>query len=270
MDWLENIKLGALVGAGMGFLYGFSSQIPNVIILGNIHLYSKPFNPFVNLLAFALAGAFFGIITIWPRKDAYGIVFGGLSCTLIVTLGAYINSLRVINSAAYSSIRELLILLLVLVPFGVLAIMLRWSVSKLKSDYFSVKTFTKDRFIPLLVTFLTITFVGGFSMHSTEVRSRLRFVDAYIKQGSFERIDNVLPLAFQGSEGLVININVSYALEPSDNLALFIGERPSGIPESRMSIVRVHFENGFILTCLAIEDFNRVICEQSVPLVKGD
>ena len=265
MDRLEKIKLGALIGASMGFLYGISSQIPNLIILGDINLYSKPFGPFVNLLVFALAGAVLGVITIWPRKDAYGIVFGGLSGTLIVTLSTYINGLRIINSAASSATRSFFIFLLVLVSFGILAIMLRWSVGKLESDYFKAKTFTKDRFIPLLVTFLTITFVGGFSMHSAEVRSRLRFVDAYIKQGSFERIDNALPLAFQGSEGLIININVSYSLEPSDNLALFVGERPSGIPESRMSIVRVHFENGFILTCLTIEDFNRVICEQSPP-----
>jgi len=269
MDRLENIKLGALIGAGMGFLYGISSQIPNLIILRDVHLYSKPFDPFINLLVFALAGAVLGVITTWPRKDAYGIVFGGLLGTLLVTLSAYVNSLRLINSAASLSIREFLIFLLVLVLFGILAIMLRWSVSKLKSGYFKVKTFTKDRFIPLLVTFLTITFVGSFSMHSAEVRSRLRFVDAYIKKGAFERIDNALPLAFQGTEGLIININVSYTLESSDNLELFVGERPSGIPESRMGIVRVHFENGFILTCLAIEDFNRVICEQSPPFDQG-
>jgi len=269
MDRLENIKLGALIGASMGFLYGFSSQIPNRIILGDIHLYSKPFDPFVNLLALTLAGAFLGIVTIWPRKDAYGIVFGGLSSILIVTLSTHINSFRIINFAFSSAVRSIFMFLLMIVLFGILAFMLRWAVGKLKSGYFKVKTFTRDRFIPLLITFLTITFVGGFSMHSAEVRSRLRFVDAYIKQGLFERIDNALPLAFQDSDGLVININVSYSLEPSDNLELFIGERPSGIPESRMSIVRVHFENGFILTCLTIEEFNRVICEQFVPLDQG-
>jgi len=56
MDRLENIKLGALIGAGMGFLYGISSQIPNLIILRDVHLYSKPFDPFINLLVFALLG----------------------------------------------------------------------------------------------------------------------------------------------------------------------------------------------------------------------
>ena len=63
---------GLLFGAGLGLMFGVTSQLTNRILLPGIPLYQPPLGPLGNILASVLAGALLGVLCAWPQSSING------------------------------------------------------------------------------------------------------------------------------------------------------------------------------------------------------
>ena len=78
---------GLLFGAGLGLMFGLTSQLTNRILLPGIPLYQPPLGPLGNILASLLAGALLGVICAWPESSINGTFIASAVSAAVILVG---------------------------------------------------------------------------------------------------------------------------------------------------------------------------------------
>lgn len=259
----ERIKIGFVIGLGMGLVYALTSQLINRVVLHDVPIFIKFDAPLFSILIISVLGVIWGGITSLPAKKVNSWVLGTLLGAISFTVIAFLfddQSYEFIPGLA----RVIVIFLPALFAFFGLSYMFRWSEDRLMADYFRQDRLTTQRYLPIFLALLITAILGFFSLKSAEIRSNFRLVDAYLQKAQTSNSVNQLPEAVRGISGYLRHADVTYTLDSSNDIDMFTGEAPQGTSEESKGIVIVRFEDGFRLTCLTIDDSLQVLCEEYV------
>jgi hypothetical protein len=266
LERLKRIELGMLLATAMGFLYALISQTINQVVIKDIQLHTGMPSPLTMILIIVLAAVVLGFLASLPANAVYGALLSGSAGGVLLTIKAFLTD----SAPSQTFLSVVATIFSVFVPsailFMILALMLRWSVKQLLEGYFIRNKFSLDHFLPILLPLFVAAFMGGVSLKNAEFRHDLHLVDAHLKQANLATTITDLPESLQAIPGFFIHRNEPYQLEPSTDIDLYAGEPPEGILEREKGIILVHYEDGFKLTCLTIDESDRVICEVFVPL----
>ena len=259
----ERVKVGLVIGLGMGLVYALTSQLINRVVLYDVPFFIKFDSPIFSILIITVLGVIWGGIASLPEKRINSWVLG----TLLGAVGFTVITF-LFDEKSYAFIPGLARIIVTFLPallvfFG-LSYLLRWSEERLMLDYFTQDRLTTQRYLPILLTLFVTAIIGVFNLKSTEIRHDLRLVNAHIQKAKTSQRVNELPEAVRGITGYMRHADVAYTLESSTDIDLFSGEAPQGTSEASKGIVIVRFEDGFRLICLTIDDSLQVICEEYV------
>jgi len=257
----ERIKIGLVIGLGMGLVYALTSQLINRVVLHDVPFFIKFDAPLLSILIITVLGIVWGGITSLPEKKVNSSVLGTLLGAVGFTVITFLfddQSYELISGLA----RVVVIFFPALLAFFGLSFLFRWSEDSLMLDYFKQDRLTTQRYLPILLALFITAILGVFSLKSAEIRSDFRLVDAYLQKAQTSKSVNELPEAVRGIDGYLRHTDVAYTLDSSSEVDMFTGEAPQGTSEESKGIVIVRFEDGFRLTCLTIDDSLQVICEE--------
>lgn len=259
----ERLKIGMVIGLGMGLIYALTSQLINRIVLYDVPFFIKFDAPLISILIITGLGVVWGGITSLPEKLVNGILLGTLVGAVSFTLVTFL-----FDEKNYDFVPGLARFIVIFLPavlvFSGLSYMFRWSEGRLMLEYFNQDRLTSQRFIPLLSALFITSIIGVFNLKSIDIRKDLRLVDSYLEKAKTIQRINELPETFQNITGFMRHAQIAYTLEPSTDIDLFTGEAPQGTSEASKGIVIVRFDDGFRLTCLTIDNSLQVLCEEFV------
>ena len=259
----ERIKIGLVIGLGMGLVYALTSQLINRVVLYDVPFLIKFNAPIFSILIITFLGVTWGGIVSLPLKKINSLVLG----TLLGAVGFTVITF-LFDNKSYAFIPGLARIIVTFLPalgvFSGLSYLLRWSEDRLMLDYFEQDHLTSQRYLPIFLALFISAIVGLFNLKSTEVRQDLRLVNAHIQKAQTSQRVNELPEAVRDITGYLRHADVAYSLESSTDIDLFTGEAPQGTSETSKGIVIVKFDDGFRLTCLTIDDSLQVLCEEFV------
>jgi len=227
----ERIKIGLVIGLGMGLVYALTSQLINRVVLFDVPFYIKFDAPLFSILIITVLGVIWGGITSLPEKKLNSLILGTLLGAISYTVITFLfddQSYEFIPGVA----RVIVVFLPALLAFIGLSYMLRWSEDKLMLDYFKQDRLTTQRYLPIFLALFITAILGVFSLISAEIRSDFRLVDAYLQKAQTGVSVNELPEAFRSIIGYLRHADVAYSLDSSIDVDMFTGEAPQGTSEA--------------------------------------
>jgi hypothetical protein len=260
---------GLLFGAGLGLMFGLTSQLINRILLPGIPLYQPPLGPLGNILASLLAGALLGVICAWPESSIYGTFIASAVAAAVILVG---NAVLAEPGRSTLATRLLTSIVLILPFWALLAILiaaLRWGVNKLvdaHADHLPLRA----RVIVPAVLLLVVGLVGALPTYRGEARTRLTQTHALLRAGQAAASAGALPgpLRVPAVGSFLEAGRVPYALSwQRQGIEKYRIARPIENFDSHSAVV-ARFKNDWNLVCLYITPEGPPLCQAFEELPK--
>jgi hypothetical protein len=260
---------GLLFGAGLGLMFGLTSQLINRILLPGIPLYQPPLGPLGNILASLLAGALLGGICAWPESSINGTFIASAVSAAIILLGNFALA-EPGRSPLGTRIMASIVLLL---PFWALLVpliaALRWAVNKLvdaHADHLPLRA----RVIVPAVLLLIVGLVGALPTYRGEARTLLAQTHALLREGQAAANVEALPapLRVLAIGSFLEAGRVPYALSwQQQGIEKYRIARPIENFDNHSAVV-ARFKNDWNLVCLYITPERPPLCQAFEELPK--
>ena len=250
-------KVGAILGALTGLIYGYISLYINVLMLPGIPLYQNPPGRFVSLLLIILAGCLIGLITAWSEEAIIGVLISAF-------IGAVVVSIQGLAADNWSAPSFMLLFLYLFLPRVVMFLpvsgLLRWASSKWETqeDFWVYEIRKKGLSIGILFG-LTALF-AYLSIFPSEVRTSFTLMQALMQQGMQASETSELPQALQAVPGFIENAHGNYSMEWNINPDLLAVQRPVVGMDVTETFVIIHFENGYQFGCVFTPPYSQPSC----------
>jgi hypothetical protein len=260
---------GLLFGAGLGLMFGLTSQLVNRILLPGVPLYQPPLGPFGNILIGMLVGALLGVICAWPESSLTGTFVAGAVAAVALLTG---NALLA-ETGSSSLVTRLLASIVLLLPiWALLALLiaaLRWGVNKLADAHADHLPLRAGIAIPA-VLLLIVSAAGAMSIYRGEARALLTRTHALLRAGQAAAAAEALPapLAVPAAGSFLENGRGPYALSwQQQGIEKFRIARPVENFDNHSAVV-AHFKNGWNLVCLYVTSERPPLCQAFKELPK--
>ena len=260
---------GLLFGAGLGLMFGLTSQLINRILLPGIPLYQPPLGPLGNILASLLAGTLLGAFCAWPESSINGTFIASAVSAAIILLGNFALAAPGRSPLGTKLITSIVLLL----PFWALLVpliaALRWAVNKLvdaHADHLPIRA----RVTVPVVLLLIVGLVGGMSTYRGEARTLLAQTHALLREGQAAASAEVLPAPLRvPAVGVFFEAGrVPYALSwQRQGIEKFRIARPIENFDNHSAVV-AHFKNDWNLVCVYISPERPPLCQAFEELPK--
>jgi hypothetical protein len=254
---------GLLFGAGIGLMFGLTSQLTNRILLPGIPLYQPPLGPLGNILLSLLVGALLGLISAWPESSIHGTFIASAVSAVVILAG----NLALAAPSANTLVALVLTGIFLVLPFWAMLVpliaALRWGVNKLVEAHVEGLPVRSCITVPILL-FLVIGLVGSLSHYRAEARLLLSQTHVLLQESQTAASADVLPPSLRVPEVGPFLEKGRDAYELSwerQRIERFSIPRP-GKNFDYHSVVVAQFESGWNLVCL-------YIAPDIAPLCKG-
>jgi len=254
---------GLWFGAGLGLVFGFTSQFTNRILLPGVPLLQPPFGPLGNAWLCALAGALLGVISAWPESSIQGTFVASAVSALVIVAGNF----ALARPSGNTLVAILLTGIFLVLPFWAMLVpliaALRWGVNKFvdaRADYLPVRAYIA---VPILLL-LGVGLVGGLLHYRADARVLISQMHAMLQESQQAAGLDALPPALRELENGPFLERGQGAYELSWNgqqIERFRIPRP-GLNFDYHSVVIAQFKSGWNLVCL-------YIAPDKAPLCKG-
>ena len=242
---------GLLLGAALGFSYGFVAQFVNQLALPGVPLHQPPLGPLGNSLLSALAGAALGFLTTRPNSTARGIFLGSTASAAAIVVSTLLGLGGLLNLSTALVLGAILSAPLAWLAVPVIAL-LRWVTDR------QVDAFRSN--VPLLIRLrapvalaLVMAALAAFTLLPATGRDQLIHTHALLQNGlSVAQSDPAsLPAPLRGP--LMRDFppagERSYTLEWTKyDLDRFIDLRPSSTYDQHAAVI-AHFTD-YTVVCL--------------------
>ncbi len=254
---------GLLFGAGLGLMFGITSQFINRILLPGIPLHQPPLGPFGNILLCMLGGALLGVISAWPESSIHGTFIASAFSAVVILVGNFALAAPSGNTLVAIILTGIFLVL----PFWGLLVpliaALRWGVNKLvdaHADHLPIR----GRITVPVILVLVIGLVGALTHYRTDARRLLILTHALLQESQLAVNADALPPALRVPEvgPFLEKGRAAYELSwERERIERFQIPRP-GKNFDYHSVVVARFRNGWNLVCL-------YIAPDIAPLCKG-
>jgi hypothetical protein len=260
---------GLLFGAGLGLMYGFTSQLINRILLPGIPLYQPPLGPLGNILAGLLAGALLGAICAWPESSINGTFIASAVSAAIILIGNF-----ALGATGRSPLgTKLLASIVLLLPFWALLVpliaALRWAVNKLvdaHADHLPLRA----RVTAPVALLLIVGLVGALPTYRGEARTLLARTHALLREAQAATSAEALPAP--------LRVSAAGPFLEAGRVPYTLSWQQQGIEKYRIarpienfdnhSVVVARFKNDWNLVCLYITPERPPLCQAFEELPK--
>ena len=260
---------GLLFGAGLGLMFGLTSQLTNRILLPGIPLYQPPLGPLGNILASVLVGALLGVICAWPESSIHGTFIASAVSALVIVggnLALAVPSGNTLTAVLLTGIFLVLPFWAMLVP---LIAALRWGVNKLVDAHADHLPISARVTVPA-VLLLIVGLVGAVPTYRGEARTLLAQTHALLREGQAATSVEALPdtlrvpavgVFFEAGRG-------PYALSwQRQGIEKFRIARPIENFDNHSAVV-ARFKNDWNLVCLYLAPDRPPLCQAFEELPK--
>ncbi len=262
-DTLFRHYTGALLGACLGFIYGFVSQSINSILLPHVPLYQPPLGWIGNILLWSLIGALLGLVTALPAESIIGALYGGAT-------GAFLLTILTLSSGGSDQANwtgKIIGVLFLFLPLAgaitPLTALLRWVVNKsVEGRRESIPTWARLR-LPILLIIL-VGALGIFSRLPPYAQIMVTQMDWMLRVGLECTQESQLPEPLQQDRvgGFLSHASDHYRLEwQNRNINRFAIPRPMSNRPWEESVVIARFDNGWNLVCLYAKSDAQPACK---------
>ena len=260
---------GLLFGAGLGLMFGLTSQLTNRILLPGIPLYQPPLGPLGNILASVLAGALLGVLCAWPQSSINGTFIASAVAALTLLTG---NALLAEPGRSTLGTRLLTSIVLLLPFWALLAILiaaLRWGVNKLVDAHADHLPLRARVTVPA-VLLLAVGLIGALPTYRGEARMLLARTHALLREGQAAESAEALPAPLRvPAVGVFLEAGrVPYALSwQQQGIEKYRIARPIENFDNHSAVV-ARFKNDWNLVCLYITPERPPLCQAFEELPK--
>lgn len=259
--------VGALLGLGMGLIYGVISESINSVWMPGIPLAHHPFGLIGNCLATTLVGGIIGLACAWPRSAINGLLLSSLLTMPLLEVRTWL-----VNAVPASTlIRTLIGAPLVLLAASVLFLLavplmavLRWAFDS--QSQVSESLWSRKRLVPIMIVVALAGIGGALSLHPTITRQAIIQMNSLIRIGLAASGPDKLPIALSEQnnvKGFLVYANQDYTLEPNTYTNVTVETLTLSASESVVVIAR--FRGGWVLACLFNESRSFPICKSVLP-----
>jgi hypothetical protein len=260
---------GLLFGAGLGLMFGLTSQLINRILLPGVPLYQPPLGPLGNILASLLTGALLGALCAWPQSSINGTFIASAFAAAVILVG---NAVLAEPGRSPLGTRLITSIVLILPFWALLAILiaaLRWGVNKLvdaHADHLPIRA----RIAVPAVLLLIVGLVGAMSTYRGEARALLAQTHALLRAGQAATSVEELPapLRVPAAGPFLAAGRVPYALSwQRQGIEKFRIARPIENFDNHSAVV-ARFKNDWNLVCVYITPERPPLCQAFEELPK--
>jgi hypothetical protein len=260
---------GLLFGAGLGLMFGLTSQLINRILLPGVPLYQPPLGPLGNILASLLTGALLGALCAWPQSSINGTFIASAFAAAVILVG---NAVLAEPGRSTLGMRLITSIVLILPFWALLAILiaaLRWGVNKLVDAHADHLPLRARVTVPA-VLLLVVALIGVLPTYRGETRTLLAHTHALLREGQAAASVEALPAPLRvPAVGAFLEAGrVPYALSwQQQGIEKYRIARPIENFDSH-SVVVARFKNDWNLVCLYITPERPPLCQAFEELPK--
>ena len=254
---------GLLFGAGLGLMFGLTSQLTNRMLLPGIPLHQPPLGPLGNVLLSLLAGALLGVISAWPESSIHGTFIASAVSAVVILAGNF----AVAAPSGNTLTAVLLTGIFLVLPFWAMLVpliaALRWGVNKLVDAHADHLPIRAHLTVPILL-FLAVGLVGSLTHYRAEARLLISQTHVMLQESQHVANADALTPSLRVPEVGPFLEKGQGAYELSwerQRIERFRIPRP-GKNFDYHSVVVARFRNGRNLVCL-------YIAPEIAPLCKG-
>lgn len=245
---------GAILGLGLGLIYGLASQYVNTLLLPGIPLYQPPFGAALNVLLYTGLGLLLGGVAGWPESTAVGVVWGAILTSVAVEVTSYFTGDLDKNSAAAKFVLLLFLFLPVMgaaVPFLYL---LRKAIDQMIETYKNKRSFLRAAPMVALLTAGMLA-LASINIIPADGRVVLPQMQAVLQGALRAGSTAALPAYLQPPDvkDFMQHTGASYQLEwTKTNLTRYMIPAPA-VHSDQHSVAVAHFSDGWVLACLYVQ-----------------
>ncbi len=250
----------ALIGGWLFGLYALVSQLINRIALPDVPLADPPGGMLLQVLIYMGIGALLGVISTLLESPLFGAAlagfFGAASIMLFNMVGA-LDSQNWLGGMAMVTMIAVLPMTLLLTPvsWGV-----RFAADALTPHASSGKV--HPRWKRALVVSVAFILVGITALYPTYVREALQRTNNMVQNAIS---DGQISPTMQKVWGFPEAAQGSYQIEWSDDWQGYTGTYSASLDQLSAFLMRVKFDNGFIISCLASATTQPVCLNENAP-----
>jgi hypothetical protein len=256
-------RLGPVLGAALGLVFGLVSQYGNAVLVPGIPLYHPLFGSAGNLLFCVAIGLLLGLLTAWPNNAFVGTIAGCFAGALLFEVAIILTGENTPNVVAGKTASILLTFLplaaILALPIGIF----RWVVNK-EEEVVREGASTGSlvhrwrisvmRLLRPVLLIVTAAAWGALFLYPTLGRTVLPRMNAIVQAGLTAIDRPALPSEFQTIDvpGYPQQAKGGYTLDwQGESLGRFAIPRPIEDEEEQSAVI-ARFESGWSFVCLFI------------------
>lgn len=260
-NFLFNLRRNAMIVGGSLFgLYYLVTEAINRLAIPGVPLAEPSGGIFLQFILYAIIGALLGLICTLPATSMIGAVLGGAvgaSCILLFNIIGVMNSQSIMGGMALITIIAILPTTLLLTP---VSWAVRYAAEALTPD--DVRETSRLNWKRVALVALAFIFIGTTALYPSYVRDSLVRTNLWV-QNSLTQEKVAPPL--QSVANFPQDAQGSYQIEWSDHWQDFMGSYSASLDQLTAFLIRVKFENGFTIYCIASATTQPVCLNENSP-----
>lgn len=244
-------RVGIILGAILGLVFGVLSQAINPILLPGIDLYLPPFGPAGNILLAIAVGASLGLLCAWMEPSVPGVLSAAAVGAVLMLAAAFFTGSTPLMEVPVTTIGFIFLF----IPFTGMLIpvlgLVRTTINKLTDSRLEKQSLAARWWLPLLVI-AAAGAIGWSLVYTIPARTVLAHNYQMLQQGLTASSMAQMPAPLLGPEmeDFSSHASQSYTLAWDDKRINAYAIPRTAAPEYLMSVVIARFDNGWNVVCL--------------------